>query len=179
MGGLVATEYIRQVNAVDKLITIGTPYLGAPKAVSIFSTGNISSLPDNLAISTSIKSDRRGDNRQQEVSEISRKLKQLARELNVPVIALSQLSRAVESRQDKRPMMSDLRESGSIEQDADIVAFLYRDDYYNHDSEEKNIVEFIIAKQRNGPVGTVKLVFMKDFSKFVSYDRGHDTHKGA
>ncbi|NOU95612.1 replicative DNA helicase [Paenibacillus sp. LMG 31456] len=115
----------------------------------------------------------RKENRQQEVSEISRTLKQIARELDVPVIALSQLSRGVEQRQDKRPMMSDIRESGSIEQDADIVAFLYRDDYYDKETEKKNIIEIIIAKQRNGPVGTVELAFLKNFNKFVTLDRTH------
>lgn len=114
---------------------------------------------------------RRNDNRQTEVAEISRSLKQLAKELDVPVIALSQLSRSVEQRQDKRPMLSDLRESGSIEQDADIVAFLYRDDYYDKNSERQNIIEIIIAKQRNGPVGTVELAFLKNYNKFVSLER--------
>lgn len=113
------------------------------------------------------------ENRTQEVSEISRILKQIARELNVPVIALSQLNRAVEQRQDKRPMMSDLRESGSMEQDADVVAFLYRDDYYDKESEKKNIIEINIAKQRNGPVGTVELAFLKNFNKFLNIDRSH------
>ncbi|MCU9613465.1 replicative DNA helicase [Caldibacillus lycopersici] len=119
-------------------------------------------------------SGRSSDNRQQEVSEISRSLKALARELQVPVIALSQLSRGVEQRQDKRPMMSDIRESGSIEQDADIVAFLYRDDYYDKESENKNIIEIIIAKQRNGPVGTVQLAFAKEYNKFVNLERRFD-----
>lgn len=107
--------------------------------------------------------------RQQEVSEISRSLKALARELDVPVIALSQLSRGVEARQVKRPMLSDLRESGSLEQDADIVAFLYREDYYNPETENKNITELIIAKHRNGPVDTVNLFFHKQFTKFVGF----------
>lgn len=110
----------------------------------------------------------RTDSRQQEISEISRSLKALARELHVPVIALSQLSRAVEQRPDHRPMLSDLRESGAIEQDADVVMFLYRDDYYNKDSDKKNIAEVIIAKQRNGPIGTVNLVWLPQYTKFAN-----------
>lgn len=119
-------------------------------------------------------SGRSRENRQQEVSEISRTLKELARELEVPVIALSQLSRGVEARQDKRPVMSDIRESGSIEQDADIVSFLYRDDYYNQESEMQNVIEIIIGKQRNGPVGTVELAFIKEYNKFVNLERRHE-----
>jgi replicative DNA helicase len=113
-------------------------------------------------------SGRNRDNRQQEISDISRSLKALAREMNVPVVALSQLSRACETRPDHRPMMSDLRESGAIEQDADVVMFLYRDDYYNKDTETPNIAEVIIAKQRNGPIGTVNLLWQPEYTKFVN-----------
>ena len=111
-------------------------------------------------------SGRGGDNRQQEIYEISRSLKALARELNAPVIALSQLSRACETRQDHRPMLSDLRESGAIEQDADVVMFLYRDGYYNKDTDTPNLAEVIIAKQRNGPIGTVNLLWLPEYTKF-------------
>ena len=113
----------------------------------------------------------RSESRQQEISEISRSLKGLARELNVPVIALSQLSRAVEQRPDHRPMLSDLRESGAIEQDADVVMFIYRDDYYNKDTDLKNIAEIIIAKQRNGPIGTINLVWLPQYTKFANMEK--------
>ena len=116
----------------------------------------------------------KGDNRQQEVSDISRALKGLARELNVPVIVLSQLNRAVESRTDHRPMLSYIRESGAIEQDADVIMFLYRDDYYNPETEEKNVAEVIIAKQRNGPTGTVKLAWQPKYTRFVNMLREGD-----
>lgn len=116
-------------------------------------------------------SGRANDNRQQEISEISRSLKALAREIHAPVVACSQLSRACESRQDHRPMLSDLRESGAIEQDADVVMFLYRDVYYNKDTENPDAAELILAKQRNGPIGTVNLLWKPDVTRFVSIER--------
>ena len=114
----------------------------------------------------------RSDNRQQEISDISRSLKSLARELNVPVIALSQLNRAVESRTDHRPMLADIRESGAIEQDADVIMFLYRDDYYNPETDKKNVAEVIIAKQRNGPTGTIELTWQPKYTRFVNMLKG-------
>ena len=125
---------------------------------------------DYLQLMTGSES-RRNESRQQEISEISRALKVLARELDVPIIALSQLSRAVEARQDHKPMLSDLRESGAIEQDADVVMFLYRDEYYNPDTEKKNLAEVIVAKQRNGSTGSVELVWLGQYTKFANKER--------
>ena len=119
------------------------------------------------------------ENRVQEVSQISRSLKVLARDLDVPIIAISQLSRAVEQRHDKRPILSDLRESGSIEQDADLVMFLYRDEYYNDQSEDQGLAEVILAKHRNGPVGTEKLAFLKRYAKFSDLAPRHDAKVAA
>ena len=119
---------------------------------------------------------RNAESRQQEISEISRSLKALARELKVPLIALSQLSRSVESRQYKRPMLSDLRESGALEQDADIVSFLYREDYYDKETENQHITEVILAKHRNGPVGSIKLYFKGEYTLFLNLDTTHEDH---
>lgn len=116
----------------------------------------------------------KNENRQQEISNISRGLKGLARELNVPVVALSQLSRAVEQRKPPKPMLSDLRESGAIEQDADLVCFLYREEYYNPETEKKGQAEVIIAKQRNGSVGTVNLSWLGQYTKFANLERTYN-----
>jgi replicative DNA helicase len=113
----------------------------------------------------------RSENRQQEIAEISRGLKILARDLDVPVLAIAQLSRAVEQRHDKRPLLSDLRDSGALEQDADMVMFLYRDEYYNPDSDDKGIAEIIVGKHRNGPTGKVQLAWMEQYTKFASLAR--------
>ena len=129
---------------------------------------------DYLQLMTSAGGGRGGENRQQVVSDMSRMLKIMAKELNVPVICLSQLSRANEKRDDKRPMLSDLRESGAIEQDADIVLFLYRDDYYNEDSEKHNIAECIVAKNRHGETGKVELRWMPEYTQFSTLDKRYD-----
>ena len=126
---------------------------------------------DYLQLMSGEKGKRNAESRQQEISDISRSLKALAREMDCPVIALSQLSRAVEQRPDHRPMLSDLRESGAIEQDADIVMFLYRDDYYNKDTEHPNEAELIIAKQRNGPIGTVRLLWQPQYTRFKNAEK--------
>ena len=126
---------------------------------------------DYLQLMVGGEAGNRAENRQQEIAEISRGLKVLARDLDVPVLAIAQLSRAVEARHDKRPLLSDLRDSGAIEQDADMVMFLYRDEYYNSDSDDKGIAEVIVGKHRNGPTGKVQLAWMEQYTKFASLAR--------
>jgi replicative DNA helicase len=126
---------------------------------------------DYLQLMVGSSAGNRSENRQQEIADISRGLKVLARDLNVPVLAIAQLSRAVEQRHDKRPLLSDLRDSGAIEQDADMVMFLYRDEYYNPDSDDKGIAEVIIGKHRNGPTGKVQLAWLEQYTKFASLAR--------
>ncbi|MDO4417541.1 MAG: replicative DNA helicase [Eubacteriales bacterium] len=179
IGDLTETEWAEVIESAEKigesrLIIDDTPAISVPELRSKcrkykLEFGLEMIIIDYLQLMSG--SGRRGDSRQQEISDISRSLKALARELNVPVVALSQLSRAVESRPNHRPMLSDLRESGAIEQDADLVMFIYRDDYYNEDSEKKGIAEIIIAKQRNGPIGTVELSWQPQLTKFANLAR--------
>jgi replicative DNA helicase len=177
-GNLADEDWIKLVEgaqpiASSKLIIDDTPGISIPELRSKCRKYKLEQglqlvIIDYLQL---MSGNRRSESRQQEISEISRALKSLARELNVPVIALSQLSRAVEQRPDKRPMLSDLRESGAIEQDADVVMFIYRDDYYNKDSDQKNVAEVIVAKQRNGPTGAVELLWMPQYTKFANLQR--------
>lgn len=181
VGDLEGKDWQKLVNAADRLSSAGIFIDDTPGITVLEMRAKARRLKiehdlqliiiDYLQLMQGSGKNRSSENRQQEISEISRSLKGLARELGVPVIALSQLSRSVESRQVKKPMLSDLRESGSLEQDADIVAFLYREDYYNPDTENKNITDIIIAKHRNGPVDTVQLFFHKQFTKFADLTR--------
>lgn len=166
---IVVTEKLSETDIViDDTPGITLTELKAKCRTMKISTGLDLIVIDYLQL---MSSDGRSENRQQEISKISRGLKALAKELDCPVIALSQLSRLPDSRSDRKPVISDLRESGAIEQDADIVMLLYRDDYYNQDSEEKGIAEIILAKHRNGPTGTIKLLYKPEYTKFISISR--------
>lgn len=184
-GNLTAEEWPRLAEAVERLSTVSLHIDETPGLTPAELRANARRLArscgklglivvDYLQLMSGSGVGTSGDNRATELGEISRGLKMLAKELQCPVIALSQLNRSVEQRNDKRPMMSDLRESGAIEQDADIIMFIYRDDYYNKESKEQNIAEIIIGKQRNGPTGTVKLFFQKNQTRFENLDGQND-----
>lgn len=183
-GKLNQEEWPRLAEAIEKLRNVSLHIDETPSLTPMELRANARRLArtcgklglivvDYLQLMSGNTSSNNGDNRATEIGEISRGLKMLAKELQCPVIALSQLNRSVETRTDKRPMMSDLRESGAIEQDADVIMFIYRDDYYNKDSKEPGVAEIIIGKHRNGPTGTVKLAFLKPLTRFESLARGY------
>jgi replicative DNA helicase len=183
-GKLNQEEWPRLTEAIEKLRNISLHIDETPSLTPMELRANARRLArtcgklglivvDYLQLMSGNTSSSNGDNRATEIGEISRGLKMLAKELQCPVIALSQLNRSVETRTDKRPMMSDLRESGAIEQDADVIMFIYRDDYYNKDSKEPGVAEIIIGKHRNGPTGTVKLAFLKPITRFESLASGY------
>ena len=183
-GKLNQEEWPRLTEAIEKLRNISLHIDETPSLTPMELRANARRLArtcgklglivvDYLQLMSGNTSSSNGDNRATEIGEISRGLKMLAKELQCPVIALSQLNRSVETRTDKRPMMSDLRESGAIEQDADVIMFIYRDDYYNKDSKEPGVAEIIIGKHRNGPTGTVKLAFLKPLTRFESLASGY------
>ena len=183
-GKLNQEEWPRLTEAIEKLRNVSLHIDETPSLTPMELRANARRLArtcgklglivvDYLQLMSGNTSSNSGDNRATEIGEISRGLKMLAKELQCPVIALSQLNRSVETRTDKRPMMSDLRESGAIEQDADVIMFIYRDDYYNKDSKEPGVAEIIIGKHRNGPTGTVKLAFLKPLTRFESLASGY------